>query len=90
MRAGADILVLDEPTAAMDAAAEVGIFDHFREVTKDQMAILISHRFSTVRMADHIVVLSEGRVAEEGSHEQLMANGGPYSRLFTLQAAGYR
>ena len=54
------------------------------------MAILISHRFSTVRMADHIVVLSDGRVAEEGSHERLMANGGPYSRLFTLQAAGYR
>jgi ATP-binding cassette subfamily B protein len=90
MRAGADILVLDEPTAAMDAEAEVKIFDHFREVTKDQMAILISHRFSTVRMADHIVVLSDGRVAEEGSHEQLMAAGGPYARLFTLQAAGYR
>jgi ABC-type multidrug transport system fused ATPase/permease subunit len=90
MRAGADILVLDEPTAAMDAEAEVRIFDHFREVTKDQMAILISHRFSTVRMADHIVVLSDGRVAEEGSHEQLLANDGPYSRLFTLQAAGYR
>ena len=90
MRAGADIIVLDEPTAAMDAAAEAGIFEHFREVTRDQMAILISHRFSTVRMADHIVVLSEGRVAEEGSHEQLMANGGPYERLFTLQAAGYR
>ena len=90
MRAGADILVLDEPTAAMDAEAEVRIFDHFRAVTRDQMAILISHRFSTVRMADHIVVLSDGRVAEEGSHERLMANGGPYSRLFTLQAAGYR
>jgi ABC-type multidrug transport system fused ATPase/permease subunit len=90
MRAGADILVLDEPTAAMDAEAEARIFDHFREATKNQMAILISHRFSTVRMADHIVVLSDGRVAEEGSHEQLMAHGGPYSRLFTLQAAGYR
>jgi ABC-type multidrug transport system fused ATPase/permease subunit len=90
MRAGADLLVLDEPTAAMDAETEFRIFDHFRAVTKDQMAILISHRFSTVRMADHIVVLSDGRVAEEGSHEQLMTNGGPYSRLFTLQAAGYR
>jgi ATP-binding cassette subfamily B protein len=90
MRSGADILVLDEPTAAMDAEAEVKIFDHFREVTKQQMAILISHRFSTVRMADHIVVLADGRVREEGSHEELMATGGPYSRLFTLQAAGYR
>jgi ATP-binding cassette subfamily B protein len=90
MRAGADLLVLDEPTAAMDAEAEVRIFDHFRAVTRDQMAILISHRFSTVRMADHIVVLADGRVVEEGSHEALMANGGPYSRLFTLQAAGYR
>jgi ATP-binding cassette, subfamily B, bacterial len=90
MRAGADILVLDEPTAAMDAEAEVRIFDHFRAVTKNQMAILISHRFSTVRMADHIVVLSDGRVAEEGSHEQLVANDGPYARLFALQAAGYR
>ena len=79
MREDADILVLDEPTAAMDAEAEVQIFDRFRAVTSDQMAILISHRFSTVRMADHIVVLSDGRVAEEGSHEQLMANGGPYS-----------
>jgi ATP-binding cassette, subfamily B, bacterial len=74
----------------MDAEAEVKIFDHFREVTKDQMAILISHRFSTVRMADHIVVLTDGRVREEGSHAELMATGGPYSRLFTLQAAGYR
>jgi ABC-type multidrug transport system fused ATPase/permease subunit len=90
MRAGADILVLDEPTAAMDAEAEGQIFEHVRAVTREQMAILISHRFSTVRMADHIVVLSDGRVAEEGSHEALMANDGPYSRLFALQAAGYR
>jgi ABC-type multidrug transport system fused ATPase/permease subunit len=90
MRAGADILVLDEPTAAMDAEAEARIFEHFRTVTRDQMAILISHRFSTVRMADHIVVLAEGRVAEAGSHAELMAREGLYARLFSLQAAGYR
>lgn len=90
MRKDADILVLDEPTASMDAEAEVRIFDHFREATQDQMAILISHRFSTVRMADHIVVLNDGRVIEEGSHDQLMANDGAYARLFSLQAAGYR
>ncbi len=90
MRTGADILVLDEPTAAMDAEAEVRIFDHFREVTKAQMAILISHRFSTVRMADEIVVLRGGRVVEQGSHDELMEMDGTYARLFTLQAAGYR
>ncbi len=90
MRSGADILVLDEPTAAMDAEAEVQIFEHVRAVTRDQMAILISHRFSTVRMADHIVVLRAGRVVEEGSHDELMTKGGAYARLFTLQAAGYR
>ncbi|WP_428268576.1 ABC transporter ATP-binding protein [Haliangium sp.] len=90
MRSGADILVLDEPTAAMDAEAEVRIFDRFREITEDQIAVLISHRFSTVRMADHIVVLNAGRIVEEGSHEALMERDGPYARLFSLQAAGYR
>ena len=90
MREGADVLVLDEPTSAMDAEAEVKIFEHFREVTRDQMAILISHRFSTVRMADHIVVLDRGQVVEQGSHEELMARNGRYAHLFTLQAAGYR
>jgi ABC-type multidrug transport system fused ATPase/permease subunit len=90
MRRDADILVLDEPTAAMDAEAEVQIFAHVRAVTREQMAILISHRFSTVRMADHIVVLREGRVVEEGSHQQLVAAEGVYARLFGLQAAGYR
>ena len=90
MRMKADILVLDEPTASMDAAAEVAIFDRFRERTKDQIAIVISHRFSTVRMADRIVVLHGGKVVEEGSHESLMQHGGRYAHLFTLQAKGYQ
>ncbi|HEY7462330.1 MAG TPA: ABC transporter ATP-binding protein [Gemmatimonadota bacterium] len=90
MREGADILVLDEPTAAMDAEAEARIFDRFREMTGDQIAILISHRFSTVRMADDIAVLQDGRVVEHGSHEELMELDGVYERLFSLQAAGYR
>lgn len=90
MRVKADIVVLDEPTSAIDAEAETRIFEHFRQATENQMAILISHRFSTVRMADHIVVMEGGRVIEEGSHEELVARGGRYARLFELQAAGYR
>jgi ABC-type multidrug transport system fused ATPase/permease subunit len=90
VREDADILVLDEPTASMDADAEIKIFDRFREMTRDQMAILISHRFSTVRMADRIVVLAHGKVIEDGSHEDLMEEDGHYARLFLLQAAGYR
>ncbi|MDT8318887.1 MAG: ABC transporter ATP-binding protein [Xanthomonadales bacterium] len=90
MRSEADILVLDEPTAAMDAAAEAQIFEHFRKLTKDRIAILISHRFSTVRMASQIVVIENGRIIERGDHEALMKLGGRYARLFSLQAAGYR
>jgi len=90
MRSGADILVLDEPTAAMDAAAEATIFEHFRGLTRNRIAILISHRFSTVRMADQIVVIDGGRIIERGSHEALMALDGLYARLFSLQARGYR
>jgi ATP-binding cassette subfamily B protein/ATP-binding cassette subfamily C protein len=90
MRSGADILVLDEPTSAMDAEAEVQVFSHFREMAQNQMAILISHRFSTVRMADQIIVLDNGRVIEQGTHDELLSTNGTYARLFTLQAAGYR
>jgi len=90
MRARADILVLDEPTSAMDAGAEALVFEHFRTLTKGRIAILISHRFSTVRMADQIVVLQDGRIIERGSHEQLMQLDGHYAHLFSLQAQGYR
>jgi ABC-type multidrug transport system fused ATPase/permease subunit len=90
MRNKADILVLDEPTAAMDAEAEFQIFERLRSLTQNQMAILISHRFSTVRMADKIMVLSGGEVVEQGTHEELLQSGGRYAHLFRLQAAGYQ
>lgn len=90
VRQEADILVLDEPTAAIDAESEAQIFQRFRDVTAHQMAILISHRFSTVRIADEIVVLDDGQVVESGTHEELMDHEGIYSRLFTIQAAGYQ
>ncbi len=90
MRRRADILVLDEPTASVDAEAEVRIFEHFRAATRDQMAIVISHRFSTVRIADSILVLHGGRVIEQGTHDELLSLGGRYAHLFSLQAAGYR
>ncbi|MDP2312591.1 MAG: ABC transporter ATP-binding protein [Pseudomonadota bacterium] len=90
MRKGADILVLDEPTAAMDAEAEAQIFEQFQETAQHQMAILISHRFSTVRRADQIVVLEGGRITERGTHAELLERNGRYARLFRLQAEGYR
>jgi ATP-binding cassette subfamily B protein len=90
MRHDADILVLDEPTAAMDAAAEAEVFEHFRSLMGKRIAIVISHRFSTVRMADEIVVLDQGHIVERGSHEHLMQHDGVYAKLFTLQARGYR
>jgi ABC-type multidrug transport system fused ATPase/permease subunit len=89
MREEADILILDEPTAAMDAEAEAQIFERFKQMTPTQKAIVISHRFSTVRMADHILVLSEGQIIERGSHDILMELGGTYAKLFALQAQGY-
>ncbi len=86
----AQVLVLDEPTAALDARAEYEVFSRFAELTKGRMAVLISHRFSTVRMADRILVLKGGELVDDGTHEALVARGGLYAELFSLQAAGYR
>ncbi|MDR5899113.1 ABC transporter ATP-binding protein [Halomonas vilamensis] len=90
MRENADILVLDEPTAAMDAAAEAEVFARFREHSRDKMTILISHRFSTVRSAEDIVVIDQGHIIEHGTHEALLAQNGRYATLFHLQAKGYQ
>jgi len=86
----AQLLVLDEPTAALDAKSELEVFERFAELTTGKMALLISHRFSTVRMADRIVVLEGGRLVEEGTHQQLIALGGRYASMFEMQAASYR
>ena len=86
----AEVLVLDEPTSALDAEAEYEVFRRFSELIEDRIAVLISHRFSTVRMADRIVVLSEGKITELGSHAELILMDGAYARLFNLQAEGYR
>lgn len=86
----AEILVLDEPTAALDARAEVELFERFRNLSRSRTVLLISHRFSTVRMADRILVLEHGTILESGSHDELMALSGRYAELFTLQAAGFR
>jgi ATP-binding cassette subfamily B protein len=86
----AQVLILDEPTASLDARAEYEVFLRFADLTQGRMAVLISHRFSTVRMADRILVLEHGRITEQGTHHELVALGGRYAELFELQAAGYR
>ena len=90
MRSDADILVLDEPTAAMDASSEAEVFEHFRTASSSKMTILISHRFSTVRAAAQIVVIHQGKILERGDHESLLAKDGQYAHLFNLQAQGYK
>jgi ATP-binding cassette subfamily B protein len=89
MRESADILVLDEPTAALDADAEHAVFERFRRLAEGRTTLIISHRFPTVRMADRILVLEGGRIIEDGSHAELLARSGTYARLFQLQAQGY-
>jgi ATP-binding cassette subfamily B protein len=86
----AQVLVLDEPTAALDARSEFEVFQRFKELSAGKTAVLISHRFSSVRMADRILVLSGGRVEASGTHAELLAQKGRYAELFELQAAGYR
>ncbi|MFK7864568.1 MAG: ABC transporter ATP-binding protein [Pseudohongiellaceae bacterium] len=90
MRNKADVLILDEPTAAIDAKAEAEIFSHFKDITANKISIIISHRFSTVRMADHIVVLEKSQIIEQGSHDELLQANGQYATLFHLQAQGYK
>jgi ATP-binding cassette subfamily B protein len=89
MREGADILVLDEPTAALDAESEHAVFERFRTLAAGRTTFLISHRFSTVRMADRILVIEGGHVIEDGSHRELLEAGARYAHLFQLQASGY-
>ncbi len=90
MRSDADILVLDEPTAAMDASSEAEVFEHFQTASSTKMTILISHRFSTVRAAAQIIVIHQGKILERGTHESLLAEDGQYAHLFNLQAQGYK
>jgi ATP-binding cassette subfamily B protein len=86
----AQVLILDEPTAALDARSEFEVFQRFAELTAGKSALFISHRFSTVRMADRIVVLEHGKIAEDGNHEKLLNLGGRYAEMFEMQAASYR
>jgi ATP-binding cassette subfamily B protein len=90
MREEADILVLDEPTAALDAEAEHAVFERFRQLAQGRTTIVISHRFPTVRMARRIVVLDRGSIVESGTHDDLVTRAGKYARMFALQAEGYR
>ena len=90
MRSDADILVLDEPTAAMDASSEAEVFEHFQTASSSKMTILISHRFSTVRAAAQIIVIHQGKILERGTHDSLLAEDGQYAHLFNLQARGYK
>ena len=86
----AQVLILDEPTAALDARAEFHVFQRFKELSEGKTAVLISHRFSSVRMADRILVLVRGQIEATGTHAELLAQRGRYAELFELQAAGYR
>lgn len=86
----AQLLILDEPTAALDARSEFEVFHRFTELTSGKMALFISHRFSTVRSADRILVLENGKIAEEGTHDQLASLGGRYAEMFEMQASSYR
>jgi len=86
VRGGAGLLILDEPTASLDVRAETELFEHFLEVTRGVTTLLVSHRLSSVRHADRIVVLHDGRIAEDGTHEGLMRAGGLYARMYSLQA----
>jgi ABC-type multidrug transport system fused ATPase/permease subunit len=85
----ADLLILDEPTAALDAQAEYELYCHFRQLVQGRTCILITHRFSTVRMADCIAVLADGHIVEHGLHDELLSHHGPYARLYSMQAESY-